>query len=1004
MNDSIISKYTAPAPIGGNYHHFYKTVNPLTNFGPYTQEEIDDAINSGALFISYLGHSGTQTWDNSISDYHQLSNNRSKYSLISDFGCSTGKFAEPDVTSFSEMFVNNLDGSAINYIGNSSLGFSSTATTFPPLFYKRILIDSVYNIEEAHNLAKVDLMNEYGTTEVNELFSFSNILIGDPIITLPIPKKPNFNIGLQDITTNPKIISDNLDSVLIKIFYYNLGRVDNDSISILVKDTFNQTSVSKLFRRRIPLYKDSLETYIPVKDNPGLHQLSVKMDPNNQIDEIFENDNYITFSFNVSSSQVRTLLDYDIENAADSSIIFLNPTLITNQNQLNVETSIDENFNQFTSSTLQIKNFYSRFNINSLNQGIRYWIRAKLVNNQKYSASKSFVLDNQYKYVLSDSFSFYNTDFKNSSYKYNKVSLDTNKINFDVISAGYNDGRTALILKNSENFIPENTKRGHHICVFDDSSFKFITYKNFDLLGGGVIADSNYIDFLDSLNSNVIVIFAVSDDGRVADPILRNKIKEFGSIYIDSLHFRGSWAMIGKKGVMPGSVPEAFSIPFGGRVEVDTTYLQFNFNGSLKTSTIGPSNHWSTLNVTQNTPANSSIKYRPLAVKSDGTVDTLNYLTVNNGIADLSFINSKTYPFMKILAEFNAASDGTSPALSSLGVNYTGVPELGTNYQVVSVDNDSVKIGQTVNLNFSVYNAGESRADSFKVHVDVVKPDNSTITLLDTQIDTLNSFSHRGFSLPFNTLNSGIGRMSFNISIDPENKITELYKDNNYYTQPFYVLEDSTAPDVKITFDGVDIIDGDFVSANPTIKINLDDPSSIPITDTSAIAVYLNDELIPYMSNSNILTYEFSNQNPKMTVTYKPTLKDGEYNLRVMAKNSLGNFADSVSSVKNFTVNSEAQLLYVYNYPNPFSGDTYFTFKLTQIPDELKIKVYTIAGRLVRNIVKHSSELNYDFNRIFWDGRDEDGDLLANGVYLYKVIMEKGGKTIDVTQKLAIIR
>ena len=59
---------------------------------------------------------------------------------------------------------------------------------------------------------------------------------------------------------------------------------------------------------------------------------------------------------------------------------------------------------------------------------------------------------------------------------------------------------------------------------------------------------------------------------------------------------------------------------------------------------------------------------------------------------------------------------------------------------------------------------------------------------------------------------------------------------------------------------------------------------------------------------------------------------------------------------------------------------------------------------MVKEINLNSSELNYDFNRVYWNGRDEDGNLLANGVYLYKVIMKKGNETIDAIQKLAIVR
>ena len=133
-------------------------------------------------------------------------------------------------------------------------------------------------------------------------------------------------------------------------------------------------------------------------------------------------------------------------------------------------------------------------------------------------------------------------------------------------------------------------------------------------------------------------------------------------------------------------------------------------------------------------------------------------------------------------------------------------------------------------------------------------------------------------------------------------------------------------------------------------------------------------------------------------------LTDGDYSLKVLWKNSEGNIVDSSGVEKFFLVSNEAKLLNVYNYPNPTSGETHFTFRLTQIPEEIRIKIFTIAGRLVKELKYTSADLKYDFNKLYWNGRDEDGDLLGNGVYLYKVIMKAGDKTEDVTQKLAIVK
>jgi hypothetical protein len=205
-----------------------------------------------------------------------------------------------------------------------------------------------------------------------------------------------------------------------------------------------------------------------------------------------------------------------------------------------------------------------------------------------------------------------------------------------------------------------------------------------------------------------------------------------------------------------------------------------------------------------------------------------------------------------------------------------------------------------------------------------------------------------------------------------------------------------------MTIDGGEILDGEYISPRPAIHIELTDQSLIPITDPSFVEIYLNDEFIP--SDTSIVNYQFSSTNPKVVVDFNPVLSDGEYYLKILWKDSRGNIVDSSGVEKYFLVANEPQILNVYNYPNPFVNETHFTFKLTQIPEEIKIKIFTIAGRLVKEIIVSSTQLDYDFNKIIWDGKDEEGDLLANGVYLYKVIMKAGENTEDITQKLAIMR
>ena len=867
VNDYIIDNYVTPPPIGGLSTHFYKTINPITNFGPYTQNEIKNAIAEGGLFISYIGHSGTQTWDNGISNAVQLENNINKNPLITDFGCSTGKFAEPDVTSFSEEFVDKPNGQAIAYVANSSLGFLTTAVTFPQIFYHKILKDSMLNIGDAHRLAKDELLNSYGSNGVFRLFSFTNSLIGDPIINLKIPTKPNLIIKNNSLKITPRVPNDILDSAKIKFVYFNYGTVTNDSFKIKFEDNYNNHNIMDVtLKKTIPLFKDSVIFNIPVKNKPGIHKLKLVLDPDNEIDEIYENDNTFTGEVNVLSGSIKMLLDYTIENEVNDTLLFLNPALNSGTKFFKIQLSSSKDFLNSKEIDIPFDTLKSKYILPDSYKNKRFWIRTKLPSSDNYGGTRSFYDGNKNAYLINDSISFGQSVLDNQRIVNNSVRLDSLRTKFSVISAGFNDGNTSLILKNSQNFIPENTLRGHHICVFDDSTYKFIQYKHFDLLGGGAAEANKYFNFLDTLSSKYLVLFAVSDEGAVGlSSKLKNEIKKFGSKYIDSLVFRGSWAFIGKKGAARGSMPEAFSKPYNGRVQIDTVITKLNKNGKLLTSVIGPASEWEKLKISESQYSGSKIKYRILGIKNNSSVDTLNYLTLNNGLADLSFLNKLDYNFIKIISEFKASKNLISPVLKSLEVQYTGVPELGINYQKVKIKKDTLQQGDNAGLSFNVYNIGESDADSFDVRVDIVNPNNFKKTVFLQPVNSLKKDNHKMFNVIYNTTPES-GNLQFDIAIDPQKEIIELYKNNNYYTVPFFVVKDTTKPSLDITFNGSDIFDDDYVSSNPDIKIKLSDPSPIPITDTSAVKLLLNGKPVFYAENQQKISITYSQSNPKVVV------------------------------------------------------------------------------------------------------------------------------------------
>ncbi|MDP2038198.1 MAG: interleukin-like EMT inducer domain-containing protein, partial [Ignavibacteria bacterium] len=869
------------------------------------------------------------------------------------------------------------------------------------IFYKKILQDSIYCIGDALRLAKIEMLNQFGANGVYSLFALTNTLIGDPIIKLQIPTKVNLNCSSHEIKIIQSEISDVDDSVKVRIKYYNTGLVERASFNLKIMCLNDGKEVlNKGYKRNIPNFSDSMIVNVPVKGKSGQYLLNVILDPENFVAEIDKSDNECNFTFVVNSKSMRSINPYAVEGQSNHEINFINPILNPKTKSFELEISDNIGFKNTIKKSNNFDTVITKIKFaNELNDK-RIWVRTSIDNANPNIFSLK--VGDYSSYILWDSLSFSKGNFINILFTQSQIELAKKETKIETLSAGFNDGRTALIQVNKQNYIPENTLRGHHVVVFKDTTLEFVKYLRFDVNSGGSEV-TNYIKFLDTLSAKNIVAIAVSDDGAIASTELKSKIKNLGSVFIDSLLFRGSWTLIGKKSTKQGTVPEMFSKPFGGRVTANHLVKSIEPAGGYLSSRIGPTLKWKNIILQTASQNDSLMNYDLFCIKIDGNIDTLKNVKVKNNVIDLSGITSNAYPYLQVRANLKSSTNNVSPLLQKMEVRYVNPAELITNYQVVSISKDSLDQGEKANLNFSVYNVGESTASNFKVRVDLVKKDNSKEKLFEQVVDSIQTEKKKDFSLAYTT-DKLTGSNQFQINIDTENTVTELYKDNNFYSVPFYVKANNKPASLKLTIDGNDIINGDFISSKPNFKIELNDESLIPIADTTKILLFLNNKRIYFATNTNVLNYNYSSSNPKMVVNYTPTLADGNYTFKVVGKNATDQIIDSTGIVRKFTVKNELQLLNSYNYPNPFKDDTYFTFKLTQIPDELRIIIYTIAGRKIKEIKLNSSELKYDFNRIFWDGRDQDGDLTANGVYLYKIISQKGSEKTEVTEKLAILR
>ena len=113
----------------------------------------------------------------------------------------------------------------------------------------------------------------------------------------------------------------------------------------------------------------------------------------------------------------------------------------------------------------------------------------------------------------------------------------------------------------------------------------------------------------------------------------------------------------------------------------------------------------------------------------------------------------------------------------------------------------------------------------------------------------------------------------------------------------------------------------------------------------------------------------------------------------------------SIISISGQEVKFDQSILAIENlliHPSPADVVATFCYELGCYADEVTITIYAISGRKVKSITGASARKGY--NEEIWDTRNDDGDKVANGTYLYKMTVEKDNKKIQKIGKLSIVR
>lgn len=495
---------------------------------------------------------------------------------------------------------------------------------------------------------------------------------------------------------------------------------------------------------------------------------------------------------------------------------------------------------------------------------------------------------------------------------------------------------------------------------------------------------------------------------------LYHSMRNLGFNQIDSFNRLRAFSMICKKGFPDYPVQQNFAV--GINDILDTTYLIpiIDVEGKMNSVTLGPATSWKTLKWRTSSYFDTLSAADSSSVRITGIDKADNETLVYQGPSrdtSLSFISAATYPRLRLQWYNTDTLYHTTPQLDYWRVLYDPLPEAALNPAALYSFTDSVSVGQLMSLETAIETLTELPMDSMVVRYKIIDANGIAHLLADKKYRKLNGNDslHAGISFdpkPYP------GKNYLFIEANPDNNQPEQYHPNNLGYIPFVINKDEYNPLLDVTFDGMHILDRDIISSKPFIKVLLRDENKfLALKDTASMKLFLRYPGEPDNTRHRIaydgtvcrfVGADMSAGKNEAYIEFRPNFtQDGIYQLYAKGEDASGNGAGAGNEYSiSFEVINKSSITNLLNYPNPFSTSTAFVFTLTgwQIPSQMKIQILSVTGKVVREITKQELgpiHIGPNITEYKWDGKDQYGQTLGNGVYLYRVVTSMNGETVE---------
>jgi len=1035
QSDNLINTYIFPPPISGNSIKIYR--NDSSGYITYNyQDSIKNTINRGCLLVNYIGHASSNNWDNGLEDPSVLSNS-SRYPLILSMTCFTGKTAEGQ-RSFGENFFLLPDKGAIGFVGTSGWSFQLSGNTYNSYIIKGFALDSIRRFGELIKYAATSMKPDSVSSTVRNTINSYN-LIGDPASKLLFPIYPEYDIQPGDYQlSNP--YPSLRENIILNIYPKNLGSfADSCKIRfLLLKNNIishYQDTVIRAWR-----YIDTI-SYSFIIDSLGQYVMKVILDVDNWNQHEYKLNNSILIPIYLKNISFVPLKPFksSVISSDTVRIVGINPFKSTGVNSIKLILQIDTSKN-FTSPALRTYYTFNpagpttqfNFIIPYRDTNIVYYWRLNSIINNSDTSGWSQVMDFVYRnsnfnqkntheingYIelikkfpgQYDGVQFYNTNFDNGS-----IRLSNFTGNLIAQSWGGDPWEASFFrVNNKEYFLLDSILNwgGLNLAKVRKNDGVLTEVKHFKFTSSN--SSDSVINYLNTFTTNHILMLVKSVPNGVTEQMntsLRNRFKSMGSFYADSINLQSwqRWSFI----TYPTDTGyiKAETFLSGGDFLPATSVLSpiFNYDSGFVSIIFGPSSSWNELkwNFIEFPHSFLSVDIWGITKSSQ---EILLFPNNRSGfINELDTLSSSMFPNIKTYFNFklDSLSGFISPLLKSVTLKFLPPVELIPDPSTFIATDLVVQEGDTVRFSINYYNIGFTNNYTSIAKWSI----NNYLGIRTFQVDSImktipvDSSIHVSALLNTSRLRNPIKvKDTIFVVFEVNTTENEMFTYNNNLVGKVIIIGDTTKPVMDITYDGVKVLNGDFIQRFPNIVLKFYDNGKMVIKDTSNIKVKLDGKYVPYYLNgipNPELQLIFPANDLQATVVYKPSLSDGEHRFDYISLDNSGNYADSISHL--LVVNPNLAIVSLYNFPNPVRNATTFIFNIAggSKPNSCKLKIFTVAGRVIKTFDIFA---NIGINQVFWDGRDNDGDYVANGIYFYKLIIDGDSKRESSLQKLVILK